>query len=141
MLLLIDGGSSMSKKKRSKEMFTEEQVKEFAKRLNEAIENSPYKNNVEVAKAARTFEANISRWRRGEAMPELINILRLSEALSVPVDNLVGRKIESKSDISEVKHLISEMKAEMQLLRKQLNFPETGGSAPVAKKPQSKRTN
>lgn len=74
-------------------------------------------------------------------MPELINILRLSEALSVPVDNLVGRKIESKSDISEVKHLISEMKAEMQLLRKQLNFPETGGSAPVAKKPQSKRTN
>lgn len=55
----------MSKKKRSKEMFTEEQVKEFAKRLNEAIENSPYKNNVEVAKAARTSEANISRWRRG----------------------------------------------------------------------------
>lgn len=39
----------MSKKKRSKEMFTKEQVKEFAKRLNEAIENSPYKNNVEVA--------------------------------------------------------------------------------------------
>ena len=129
----------MSKEKKSKEMFTREQVREFAKRLNEAIDQSPYESNVEVAKAAGTSEANISRWRRGEAMPELINIMRLSETLNTPIDRLLGHKIKSGNDISEVKQMIAEIKTEMQMLREQANFPETGGSGLTTKKRQSKK--
>jgi len=47
-------------------------------------------NQTQLAKALKTYQANISRWEKGLDEPNIDNIIRLCELLNTTADYLLG---------------------------------------------------
>ena len=80
------------------------------RRLGEALRDARQQaglTQAEVAELVETDPETISRFERGKALPSLVRLLALAEALKTPMGNLVGKASPSPSD--EAASLLDEL--------------------------------
>jgi transcriptional regulator with XRE-family HTH domain len=78
---------------------SQDQVKKFAERLNQAISDNRITAR-ELAKQSGINETNISRYRRGYAIPARGKIMRLASVLTVSPQWLLGYSDDKNYDLS-----------------------------------------
>lgn len=79
----------------------------FAEMLKEVMENREM-SQTEVCKKAGITEAAMSRYCTGKRLPNTRVLIKLAEALDVPIDLLVGRKRNMYSEIVSLRHDLKE---------------------------------
>lgn len=72
-------------------MINEEQVKEyFAEKLAE-LRKSKGMTQLQLAESLNYSDKAVSKWERGESIPDAYTLLKISKLFSVPVDALVNK--------------------------------------------------